>query len=267
MKFTKAIIFALVAAFAFTGVAVAEDLQPGKVLESFSDPVLPETTTTIVLSSMDVNRITCPGVIKDVVYSGEKGFDVKYSGTNAFIKFKVTIDPMKSVDEGQETYATKPVEMFVVCNDDIYTLIAQPKKVPSQTIRLLGNSSEAIEKNLSRFEGMAFEKMILQVVKEVFTGSAPDSYLVEKVDKKVEIDLQLDVVLKRTHTIEGEGIVIKEFVVRHVHSREFEKVELSEEDFLNEKITTKAVAVAIEKQSLLPAESTKVLVVEKKEEN
>jgi len=88
--------------------------------------LLPETTTSIVFSNRDVNRIICQaGPIKDVVFSQEKGISVKTSASNAFVKFLMSGDE----NAGGLTYSDTPSEIYVVCgpDNDVYTLIAEPE--------------------------------------------------------------------------------------------------------------------------------------------
>lgn len=260
-------IAAVVATLLVGGVALAEEeLRPGEVLPEAIGPVLPETTTSVAVSSVDTNRIACPGDIQDVVYSGEKGFDVKYSGQNAFLKFKVKVDPSRDPKDGKEVYASKPVELYVVCDEQIYTLIAYPKRLPAQTIRLAGGKGKAMEANRAHFEGLPFEKMIMALVRELYTGTHPESYLVTEKDEKIDLGLQLDVRLKRIFVIEGMGLQVKELHVTYLHSRDLGGVELVEQDFLRREVTSQAVAVAIvDKATLMPGETTKVYVVERRE--
>jgi hypothetical protein len=92
--------------------------------------VTPEVSTAVTLSNSDINRITCREEIKDVVFSREKGLSVKTVGKDAFVKFLITRKDEK------EVYSSTPSELFVVCGENVYNLIALPKRVPSQTVRL-----------------------------------------------------------------------------------------------------------------------------------
>ncbi|MEZ4566852.1 MAG: type-F conjugative transfer system secretin TraK [Desulfobacterales bacterium] len=103
-------------------------------LASVSRTLLPETTTKVYLSNRDVNQIICQnGPIRDVVYSREKGMTVKTHENNAFVKFLMAADPA----HGHMMYS-EPSEIYVVCgvNSLVYTLIAEPKNIPAQTIEL-----------------------------------------------------------------------------------------------------------------------------------
>lgn len=122
--------------------------------EPFNAFVLPEVTTQVDMSSSDINRIVCPVDIKDVIFSKEKGLSVKIAGRGAFVKFLIT------KKEDKEIYSNTPSELFVICGNDVYSLIVIPKRIPSQTIRLSSGKLEKIKKNISLMEGLPFEKKV-----------------------------------------------------------------------------------------------------------
>ncbi|MBW1795642.1 MAG: type-F conjugative transfer system secretin TraK, partial [Deltaproteobacteria bacterium] len=119
-------------------------------LANTSVHVMQEVPTKVTLSNRDINRITCPdgALVKDVVYSSEKGVSVKIEGSNAFVKFLV----IKDTITGKQKYRLDPVEFYVICEENqIFTLIGQPQKIPAQHIRLV-RTAQRVKKNLSLFE-------------------------------------------------------------------------------------------------------------------
>lgn len=218
--------------------------------------VLPEIATHVRLSSTDVNRIVCPSDIHDVVFSKEKGVDVKVNGRNAFVKFLVKKEP-----DGKEIHSKTPTELFVVCGGDVYTLITQPARIPSQTVRLSSGSEKRIEENLELMGSLPFEKKVLDIIRSMYTGDIPDSFLVRSVDEPVLTTNGLDVRLKRIVEVEGEGLRGKEFSVT---LKEKDATKLSEKDFLHPAITKKPLGITLDKLRLdSPDDTARLFIVER----
>ena len=140
----------------------------------------PEVATKIRLSSSDLNRISCSSEIKDALTSTEKGVVIKITGKDAFVKFKVTKRGDKLV------YSTTPTELYVVCGDETYSMVAVPQRVPSQTIRLSSGKGRKIKDNAALYTGLPFEKMMLKAIQDVYTEQIPDSYTVLRTDKHID---------------------------------------------------------------------------------
>src|SRR6185369_10942962 len=153
--------------------------------------VPPEVATKIRLSSSDLNRISCSSEIKDALTSTEKGVVIKITGKDAFVKFKV----MKRGDK--LVYSTTPTELYVVCGDETYSMVAVPQRVPSQTIRLSSGKERKIRANAALYAGLPFEKMMLKAIQDVYTEQIPDSYTVTKADKRFDSYREIRMLLKR----------------------------------------------------------------------
>lgn len=219
--------------------------------------VLPETATRVRLSASDVNRLVCQEEIKDVVTSKEKGVIVKISGKSAFIKFVV-------VKTGERvTYSETPTEMFVICGDSMFNLIAMPGRLPAQTIQLSTRQRDRVKKNLSLFDGLPFEQKILKVVQESYTEEVPESYVVKRINRKTKVSFkEIDLRLWREIEIEGEGMKVREYVatLKSPHSEFL----LNERMFLRSGLAENPVAVAIDEPLLKTGKIARIFVVEAK---
>jgi conjugal transfer pilus assembly protein TraK len=219
--------------------------------------VLPETATRVRLSASDVNRLVCQEEIKDVVTSKEKGVIVKISGKNAFIKFVV-------VKKGDRvTYSETPTEMFVICGETMFNLIAMPGRLPAQTIQLSTGQRDRVKKNLSLFDGLPFEQKILKVVQESYTEDVPESYVVKKINRKTKVSFkEIDLRLRREIEIEGEGMKVREYeaTLKPLHAEFL----LNERMFLRSGLAENPVAVAIDEPLLKTGEIARIFVVETK---
>ncbi|SNB45424.1 type-F conjugative transfer system secretin TraK [Geobacter sp. DSM 9736] len=220
--------------------------------------VSPEVTTKIRLSSSDVNRISCSTVIRDALTSTEKGVVIKITGRDAFVKFKVTKRPDKMV------YSTTPTELYVVCGDETYSMVAVPQRIPSQTIRLSSGKIRKMKDNAALYAGLPFEKMMLKAIQDVYTEQIPDSYTVTGKDQRFDSYRELRLVLKRVVDVEGEGLRIKEYLVSLKEgTKEFR---MNEKMFIRTELVENPVAISIERHVLRPGDTTRAFVVEQRGE-
>jgi conjugal transfer pilus assembly protein TraK len=215
--------------------------------------VIPEVSTQVSMSSSDANRIVCSQEIKDVIFSGEKGVSVKVSGRNAFVKFRI-----QRKDE-REMYSSTPTEIFVVCGESVYNLIAVPRRIPAQTVRL-SHGSEKIEKNAALYGALPFEKKVMAVIRAVYTGEVPDGYTETGMRGQIAIFRDLDVTMVRGFRVEGEGLRVKEFMVSSRKSGE--ELKITEKDFLRQEVAMKPVAIALDRHTLKQGETARAIVVE-----
>ena len=224
----------------------------------FPTVVLPETTTRVRLSSSDLNRISCQTDIREVLTSTEKGLTIKITGKDAFVKFKVA----KKGDK--LAYASTPTELYAVCGDETFSMIAFPQRIPSQTIRLSSGRNSKIRENRSLYAGLPFEKKVLRALIEVYTENIPDSYIVSNKEKRVTSFREILLTLKRTVDIEGEGLRIKEYEA--APRGETTPFKMNEKMFLRPEVAENPVAIALERHLLRQGDTSRVFVVEQRAE-
>lgn len=217
--------------------------------------VMPEVSSQVELSSSDINRIICPTQIKDIVYSKEKGITVKLSGSNAFVKFLV------HRKDGRDQYSSVPTELFVVCGDDIYNLIAVPKRIPSQTVQLAPGRVDALKKNIAVYGDLPLEKKVVTILRQIYTDKVPDSITSQSVNRKYELFRHLNLIHVKTFTVDGEGLIVKEF--RATVSDDAKGVYLREKDFVRPEIASRIIAVSIDTLDLKKDDMARIFVVER----
>jgi len=224
----------------------------------FADTVIPaEIPTAVELSNMDINRIVCPGPMSDLIFSQEKGMTGHFSGNNAFVKFKIE-------DAGEEyIYADEQSELFVVCNNTVYTLIVTPMDIPSATLRLASPRGETFKKNIAHYKNLPLEKQVLQIIREAYDESYPSSYRVTEPAKLESFSTALEVTLTQIVDVDGVGLRLKKYVVKSFAQ---EQILLNEKDFLSSSISQSIFAVAIEDHSLNSGQTTRAFVVDQKEQ-
>jgi conjugal transfer pilus assembly protein TraK len=238
-----------------------DSLKPSGQVNEQTIVVLPEVATQVDMSSSDVNRVACPQEqqIQDVVFSQEKGVKVKYSGPNAFIKFLFT------VRNGVNNYATSPVEFYIVCGENVYNLIAAPKRIPSQTIRLSSGKLKSIKQNASLMGGLPIEKKTALLIKLAVTDTLPESFEVATPNRRFKIFKGLKIILKRTVLVDGEGLRLKEYYVTNEKAAgpgEDDMMRLNESDFMVTDLTANTLAIAMDKLNIKKDETARVFIVE-----
>jgi len=233
-------------------------LAPGMIMDA-PVVVMPEVTTTVHLSSSDLNRIICPdGEIKEALTSDEKGLMIKITGKDAFVKFKVG-----KRSDGKLSYSTTPTEIYMVCSGSTYSMIAFPSRRPSQTIKLSSGTENRIKENQALYAGLPFEKRVMRAIKEVYTDNIPESYTVHRMNQVDQAWKGLVIALRRSVDIEGEGMLVKEYHITLKDGRQ-EPFKLSEKMFLRKEFALNPVAVSIDKHVLRPGETSRLFVVEQR---
>jgi conjugal transfer pilus assembly protein TraK len=238
--------------------AVLDQVVEQPTAGEFPTVVLPEATTSVRLSSSDMNRISCPVDIREALTSTEKGLTIKITGKDAFVKFKV-------VKKGDKfTYSTTPTELYVVCGEETFSMVIFPQRIPSQTIRLTSGKDKKIRENLSLYAGLPFEKKALKAIKDVYTENIPDSYSVSKKEKRFLSYKEIILTLKRTVDIEGEGLRVKEYEASL--RGETPEFKLNEKMFLKTELAENPVAISLERHILRVDDTSRLYVVEQRTE-
>jgi conjugal transfer pilus assembly protein TraK len=237
-------------------------LSVRQAVEATAAPLVvpPEVPIAVKLSARDINRITCQaGDIKDIVYSKEKGMAVSFSGRDAFLKYKY-------VRKGSKTLYPPVTEMFIICGDATYNLIAVPERIPSQTVRLSSGDMDRTKKNQAYFSGMSAEKKVLALVKAVYTDEIPESFTVDRGAGLLlpKLYRDLSIMLNRTVIADGEGLRVKEYILSMDRDAQAETYELDERDFLNPVITSNPVALSLDRLRIMKGENVRLFVCELK---
>jgi conjugal transfer pilus assembly protein TraK len=224
---------------------------------SLADTVIQaEIPTTIELSNMDINRIVCPGPMNDLIFSQEKGMTGHFSGNNAFVKFKIE-------DAGDEyIYADTQSELFVVCNNAVYTLIVTPVDIPSVTIRLASPMGDSLKKNIAHYKNLPLEKQALQLIREAYSGTYPTSYRISTSTSTLLLSPDLEATLAQVVNVDGVGLRLKNYLVKSLAGNQ---IKVDEKIFLSSSISQSILAVAVENHKLHPGHSTRVFIVDQKE--
>ena len=195
--------------------------------------------------------------MSDLIFSQEKGMTGHFSGNNAFIKFKIE-------DAGDEyIYAEEQSELFVICNNSVYTLIVTPSDIPSVTLRLASSKGDHFKQNIGHYKNMPLEKQALQLIRESYNETYPTSYRVQHTSKTKTIASDLEAELVQIVDVEGVGIRLHKYILS---SQAEEPVTVDEKFFLVSSVSNSILAVAVENHNVFPGQTTRVFVVEKREQ-
>lgn len=233
-----------------------------EIVADTNGTVLPEVPTSVRMSNAAVNRITCSTNVQDVIWSDEKPVKVKWVDKDVFIKFQ----PMERDTDGKRFYPTDPIDLYIKCGGATYTVIAVPDYMQMQTIRLISKTPENIKQNADLYAGMPFERKIVSLVRTIYTDNIPDSFTVKKYDAKFNVFKEIDLTLKKVVRIEGEGLLVKEYLVTLHDPAVGQRLELDERMFLNSEVASRAVGISAIPPILTPGSVSRLLVVEQGKE-
>ncbi len=238
-------------------IAATASLISATIGTCLADPMIQaEIPTAVELSNMDINRIVCPGPMNDLIFSQEKGMTGHFSGNNAFIKFQIE-------DDGDEfIYAERQSELFVVCNNVVYTLLVTPSDIPSVTLRLASPIGESFKQNIDHFKKMPLEKQALQIIREAYNGTYPASYRISQPTRTVPLAPGLEAKLIQIVDVDGVGLRLSKYLVK---SHAQDPIEVDEKVFLSSSFSESIIAIAVEDHRLHPGQSTEAFVVDQKE--
>ena len=231
--------------------------QVQKAVEEVQSPtiVTPEIPMAVKVSARDINRVTCQaGEIKDIVYSKEKGMTVSFSGKDAYVKYKY-------IKKGNKTVYPSVTEMYIICGDATYNLIAVPELIPAKTIQLSTGDNEKIRKNKKYFSAMSSEKKIMTLIRAVYTDDLQESFTVEKQTlNDISQYEELYITPTRTVTASGEGIRVSEYIIKIKEDAKRQEIELDERDFMD--ITANPIALAIDKTKIRKGDTSRMFICE-----
>ena len=241
--------------FSYDNIPNSTTIIPGTIVS-----VTPEISTKILLSSSDVNRIVCSsGGVKDVMFSQEKGISVSMSGNSAFVKFSIAQNQM----DNSKLYANLPIEMFVVCSDNnVYSIIAQPQKIPAQTIQLVDNKDN-IHDNIAIFESIPLETKIAKLIRFAYNGEIPSSFSVNAVNNQISVFKDVDIFFRHEVSVPGEGLKLKEFVLSLKNPLPDIELKFKETDFLVPELTRTPLAISLEPKPLSGSALVRLFIVER----
>lgn len=212
-----------------------------------------EDYQAVEISLKDVSRVVCFTNIPRVIYSREKGMEIKTIDRNAFVKNlpKEAVDPMT----GRMTteYDSRPKEVYLVCGDKTFSLLLIPKDIPANTIYLKSSYVEK-EKAFSFEKSNDYEDTILKLIKSAYSENIPDGYSVDNIEAVLKDYQEIRLVHRRNYT--GVMFEIQEYLVIAKKELNINEITLLEAIF-----PKNPLAVSIISPVLRPNEQSRVFIV------
>ncbi len=244
------------------GAMVASIVAAGPTLAQ-SIAALPDQTNRIRLSNRDVNHVVCVGgEIEDVKFSAEKGLAVERGGSDAWIKFKFLVLETEDAAWGgakSRTYVTTPSEFFVSCNGAIYPLYAEPADIPAQTVTLVPGGAQRARANDALLGPLVEEERAVGIALAILQDRIPASFS-EVAPSRERLILaglpgaSLDE--RRRLEVEGMRLSVSEYLVRASAA-----VAIDERDFLDATLGVDIFAITLDRLTLAPGETARLIVV------
>lgn len=204
----------------------------------------------VKVSLTDINRVVCPVDITSAVFSKEKEIEVKTSGRNLYVKFLPKVLP-----DGSTEISTIPRELYVECGNRVFQLVLLPERIPAKVVVLKLPYADR-EKALAYEKANPYDELMLSLIKSVYMEVPPEGYEARFVNRLYKRFVELEMILYREY--DGGRFRVREFILQANTD-----VELWEGQFIP--YLDKPLAIAIVKPVLKKGESTRLIVVERKD--
>ncbi|WP_303745456.1 TraK domain-containing protein [Enterobacter hormaechei] len=229
--------------------------------------VLPETSTQIVLSNRDINRVVCEsGEASKAVYSKEKPVEVGVSADRRsyWVKFKYL------AEGGVNHYYSEPTEIFFVCGTSTFETIVLPKYDNPHKVLLGSDTKDRIKDNQTIFGSLSLEEAAVSLSTKMIsdTGSngkgLPESFDVipqkgqwmRNVFDSRGRQMPVEIRLERDVVVDGTGLRGSQYSIRALNN-----VQLNETMFLNSRFGTNIFAVTAETLALSTGQLTTLAII------
>lgn len=212
-----------------------------------------EGFSTLEISLKDVSRLVCFTDIEKVIYSREKGIEIKTVGKNAYIKNlpKESLNPITG--RLMVEYDSRPKELYVICGEKTFSLILIPQDIPAVTAYLQSSHADTT-KALTHEKSSAYEDTILSLVKSAYFEDIPPGYEVSEINKPEKEFKEVQIVHSKDYT--GTMYQVQEYAL--IARAE---ITLDEMTILNTLQPVNPLAVSVVSLYLRPGEQTRVFIV------
>lgn len=221
--------------------------------QTLTQVVSDETFQPVQISEKDITRISCFTDIAKVVYSKEKGIEVKTKGRDAFVKNLPREITHPISNETTIRYDPRPKELYVICGTATFSLQLVPADIPAATIYL--KTAYADREKAQRFERATdYENTILALMKAAYAETIPDGYEIDDVNKVVRKYNESDLIHRRDYN--GTMFQLREYVlVAHTH------LQIDEIQMIEELRPANLLAITVVDTVLEPRQQTRIFVV------
>ncbi len=206
--------------------------------------------TEVPISLKDINRIVAPNKILYVINSKEKSIQVKKIDNSVYIKI-LPIDKKNTNGTSKLIYGNIPRDVFIVTNNNTYSLILIPRKIPAQTVYLKYHANISNVNNIV-LKSSTHINNIINLIKSVYTGNISHGFEKIRSGKLIKKYKQADVILENIY--KGIPYSIYEYVIVAK-----QPIYIKESQFLN--IVDSPIAIAIVHHNLSASQATRMFII------
>lgn len=218
--------------------------------------ILPERTTTVTVSNRDINRVNCPGPVQDVFFSKEKPVAISTDSDNVFVKFLVRREGSR------ETLVKTPLDLHVVCDGQVYTLILEPADQQATTVRLGDNRMKTAKANAKQWGSIAMEEQVKKFTLAVYRDDLPQGFKkrhLPEADPRQQVRAYSDLKIEGLYEVIAPGVGLRATEYRIVATA---PMELKEKDFLLRQLG-QIVGVTVEPLRIEAGQSARLIIIDR----
>lgn len=223
-------------------------------LESLAS-VSPGQRKFVELSNDNPNRFVCVnGNINEVLIPAHIPHDLQVMRDHAFVTYK-----MKRKGSKIE-HVTIPHDINIVCDGEVYTLDANPKKTNGGTAVKLGNPQIAeLTANAKRLQELSIEDIMVEMFLDAYNENLPPNYSVQKETGSIQVNPNLTANIRRSVSLNGVGLRLKEYIVESDN-----KIILDKKMFLAKDFSKKLRAVVVIPEVSTASKPARLFIIEDK---
>jgi conjugal transfer pilus assembly protein TraK len=172
--------------------------------------VYPDSSKAVMLSSENPNRINCAdGDINDMVYPEDYPLAARAKADNLYASFKKLQQP-----DGSSKLVEKKFTLHVVCGGEVFTMEVTPVTGKGKLIRLGDPASQQLKANAKILREKSEDEIIADLLYASYHNNLPPNYTISsKTTVLPPIFAGLNIVQVRTVSLNGIGLVLKEYIV------------------------------------------------------
>lgn len=195
--------------------AIPAPAPQGGVASSYDSNVItvrPDKLVEVPISVKDTNFLVCKnGVIADRTFSEEKPLIFKKSNDSASAYLKTSA--LKDQVSQKVLYYTEDIDLYVVCDGQVYSMMLKPQMRTPTRIILDGGRGKQIQANVAKFSGMAKEEVIVDILDKIHAerGNLPPVFHVTKSnlnEKWQPVTDKTNARLREKVKLEGSGLTV-----------------------------------------------------------
>jgi len=217
------------------------------------------------VSDSAINKLRCEDDITNIVYPQDRQVDVRAEGSDAFVRFSGAgffVPPPIPNAVNPETELPPvsirrlpPMEIYIYCGPDAYSLALVPTVNPIPTIVKLESTGTFRKEIIRRHESsLPYELMITEIIKAAYTETPPSMYEVRFVNKPVADFVQGDLIKA------SEWVGDKHAIVTYLFTSTIQApLEFIETQFLS--LEPHPLAIAMSNQTVNPGETIRIFIV------